>query len=440
MAHCATPGISLGLIDGCQIDWAKGYGKRCHQGGELVQTSTPFQAGSISKPVFALAIMTLVQDGRLDLDADVNGYLTSWRVPSTVGWQPKVTLRQLLSHTAGTTVHGFPGYPASGPWPTVLQILNGETPANTRPVVVDGLPGTQFRYSGGGTTIAQQVLVDVLERPFPRIMEDLVLGPLGMADSTYEQPLPPPIAARAAIAHPWNGVPTPGGWHVYPEMAAAGLWTTARDLALLGHDFLSTLQGRRSQLGLKQETAEAMLRPQLPEQTSGQDSFMGLGWQCAGEGDSFRFGHDGADHGFLARLRLVPAGGQGAIAMINSIQGWPLLDELFGAIRHEYSWPLFEDLPKAISMPDGIDYAGTYSDQWRKVMIEPAPDALYLAFGDQDPLRLLPQSTMAFFAPAINLSVVFERNEAGNICSMALTQHDETIDLRREAPQQANMT
>src|SRR5262245_22807817 len=149
--------------------------------------------------------MRLVEQGRLDLDADVNDYLTSWRVPANAGWQPRVTLRQLLSHTAGTTVHGFPGYPASGPWPTVVQILQGVPSANNQSIMVDVLPGTQFRYSGGGTTIAQQVVADVTGRPFPELMQELVLGPVGMADSSYEQPAPADFTKRVARSYPWNG-------------------------------------------------------------------------------------------------------------------------------------------------------------------------------------------------------------------------------------------
>jgi CubicO group peptidase (beta-lactamase class C family) len=175
MAQTCTPAASVAAVDDFEVAWARGFGER--SAGEQAAADTPFQCGSISKPVFALAVMKLVEAGTVDLDADVNDYLTSWRVPANDGWQPRVTLRQLLSHTAGTTVHGFPGYPTSGPWPTIPQILQGVPPANTQSIVVDVLPGTQFRYSGGGSTIAQQVVTDVTRRPFPELMQELVLGP-----------------------------------------------------------------------------------------------------------------------------------------------------------------------------------------------------------------------------------------------------------------------
>ena len=202
MQYYATPGASIGVIDDGALAWASGLGVRMMGMADAVTATTPFQAGSISKPVFALAVMRLVEQGTLDLDADVNGYLTSWRVPANGGWQPRITLRQLLSHTAGTTVHGFRGYPASGPWPTPLEVLQGVPPANTPEVIVDLMPGLAFRYSGGGTTIAQQVVVDVLGRPFPDLMRELILDPLGMADSTFEQPLPARFGALSVVMPP----------------------------------------------------------------------------------------------------------------------------------------------------------------------------------------------------------------------------------------------
>ncbi len=221
MEQTCTPALSVGVMDNFDVAWARGFGTLA-AGHEPATAHTPFQSGSISKPVFALAVMKLAETGIIDLDTDVNSYLKSWQLTGKDGWQPRVTLRQLLSHSAGTTIHGFPGYPPSGPLPTIPQILGGVPPANTQAVVVDVLPGTQFRYSGGGTTIAQQVVVDVTGSPFPELMRELILDPVGMVDSGYEQRAPA-VFARAARGHALNGVEMPGGYHVYPEMAAAGL-------------------------------------------------------------------------------------------------------------------------------------------------------------------------------------------------------------------------
>jgi CubicO group peptidase (beta-lactamase class C family) len=410
---------------------AGSFGVKTAGTGEAVTPNTLFQAGSISKPVFALAVMQLVEAGRLDLDADVNEYLTSWRVPDNDGWTPHITLRQLLSHTAGTSVHGFPGYPATGPWPTLTEVLNGTPPANTLPVVVEALPGVQFRYSGGGTTIAQQLVMDVLGQPFPRLMRELVLDPAGMHDSTFEQPLPPAMAARAATGHPWSSVPVPGGWHVYPEMAAAGLWTTPGDLVRLGSAVMRALRGRDSALGLKRGTVAAMLRPQLPDQKIGAD-FAGLGWFCNGEGDAFRFGHGGEDHGFIAHMRMFPNRESGAVVMINSIQGWPLPAEILAALGQEYGWPRIFDLPETIATPTDRKYAGSYRREDGLIIhVDQSASGLALRFGKQDPVRLVASSDVAFFSSAINLRVSFERNDGGDWTTLTVSQFGAVLRFDR---------
>jgi CubicO group peptidase (beta-lactamase class C family) len=431
MADCATPGVSFAVVDAVEVIWAQGFGTRTAGTGADVGASTPFQSGSISKAVFALAVMRLVERGQLDLDADVNGYLKSWQVPANEEWQPRITLRHLLSHTAGTTVHGFPGYPAGGPWPAVPQVLRGEPPANNPPVVVDLIPGTQFRYSGGGTTIAQQAVIDVTGKPFPALMRELILDPAGMADSTFEQPLPAAMVARAATGHAWNSQPIRGGWHVYPEMAAAGLWTTAGDLARLGAAVMRALRGDRSPLGLEQGTIEQMLRPQLSDEELGKD-FCGLGWFCSGEGDAFRFGHGGHNEGFLADMKFLPAIGAGAIVMLNSIQGWPILGELVKAIDREFGWPGAEALPKAVTMPTGKNYAGLYrSPRGAAFQVKQTAQGLLLQFAQQPSIPLTPASDREFFATALDLRVTFERADAEGPVVMTVIQNDATMKLSR---------
>src|SRR5262249_23976050 len=238
-------------------------------------------------------------------------------------WRPRITLRQILSHTAGFTVHGFPGYLAGEPLPTVPQILDGAAPANTPKVEANLLPGTRFRYSGGGITVAQQALVDMFKLPFPQLMDHLILEPFGLTNSTYAQPLPKRWSSRAATAHPWKGIPVKGRFHIYPEMAASGLWTTAADLAAVGATLLRILQGIEQAAPLSRETVAAMLRPQLPGQKTDEGEFMGLGFFCGGQNDAFHFGHGGWDEGFIANTQLYKNTGQGAVVMLNSNEGFP---------------------------------------------------------------------------------------------------------------------
>lgn len=426
MRELRTPGVSLAVIDNFDLVWASGFGIRKMGERAAVRSDTPFQAGSISKPVFALAVMRLCQDKRVDLDADIGPYLRSWQMPEgDDGWTPRINLRQLLSHSAGTTVHGFPGYPAGGPWPSLPQILDGAPPANTPPIFVDLIPGMQFRYSGGGTTIAQLAVTDLVGSPFPELMRELVLAPLGMEDSSYEQPPPSSLADRAAIGHPLNGIPTPDGWHVYPEMAAAGLWTTASDLARLGVALMRGLRGESTGLGLSQESLAAMLRPQLPDQTKGSE-FVGLGWYCAGDGDAFRFGHAGGNHGFLANLRLHPASGQGAAVMINSNQGWPLIEELLAAIEREYGWPAMAQTTTDTSI--AAQLVGTYRDSADRVFrIEQAGAELLLRVGDQHPIRLTPSSNGVLSSQIPQVTVRLAPTSRGSP-AITLTQGGKTFD------------
>jgi CubicO group peptidase (beta-lactamase class C family) len=204
--------------------------------------------------------------------------------------------------------------------------------------------------------------VDATGRHFADLMRELILDPAGMKDSTFEQPLQPGRAARAAKAHTWNGVPIQGGWRVYPEMAAAGLWTTASDLARLGSEVMKTFRGKKPALGLEQETFMEMLHPQLPDQKVGQD-FSGLGWVCSGADEEFRIGHSGWNEGFVAQLTLFPALGKGAAVMVNSVQGWPLLDEIISAVGRELGFPPSQRPPVAKTMPPNADYSGLYTNQ-----------------------------------------------------------------------------
>lgn len=197
-----TLGVSVAVINNGEIEWARGYGVREAGGNDAVDPETLFQAASISKPVTAMAVLKLVQEGVLNLDEDVNEKLISWKVPdSRFTRNQQVTLRNLLSHSAGMTVHGFDGYRLGKKIPTTLQILTGERPANSNAVRVDSEINQRFEYSGGGYVVIQQLLSDVTRKPFSDFMQETVLDRLGMTNSTYQQPLPESKRALAAAGH-----------------------------------------------------------------------------------------------------------------------------------------------------------------------------------------------------------------------------------------------
>ncbi len=240
-----VPGLSLAVIENYKIVDAKAYGVAEVGSSTPVTTKTLFQAGSISKPVAAAGALYLVEQGKLSLDEDVNQKLKMWKVPENEFTSTeKVTLRRLMSHTAGLPAHGFPGYDVNDPLPTLVQVLNGKKPANTDPIRVDIVPGTKFRYSGGGVTIEQLLMMDVTGRPFPTLMHEAVLEKIGMRDSSYEQPLPPDRAAMTAGGTGTDGREVHGKWHVYPEMAAAGLWSTPTDLAKFAIEIALSKEGK----------------------------------------------------------------------------------------------------------------------------------------------------------------------------------------------------
>ena len=244
MAALHVPGVSIAVIHDGKIEWARGFGVT-RVGGPAVTPETLFQAASISKPVTAMAVLHLAESGKLDLDADVNQYLKTWKVPAnTFTEKTKVTLRELLTHTAGMTVHGFPGYASDAARPTVVQVLNGEKPANTPAIVVDTIPGTNWRYSGGGFVITQLLLEDVTGQAIPQADA----RSRARADRDDSQHLRAASAAepdgRSGDAVPADGQPVPGGPHVYPEMAPAGLWTTPSDLARYAMEVQKALAGK----------------------------------------------------------------------------------------------------------------------------------------------------------------------------------------------------
>jgi CubicO group peptidase (beta-lactamase class C family) len=422
MAHFKIPAVSVAVVDRGQLAWARAYGT-VEPGGAPATTRTMFQAGSVSKPVAAMAALRLVQDGVLALDQDVNRRLRSWRVPAselTAG--APVTLRGLLSHTAGLTVRGFPGYEMGGPVPELTAVLDGRPPANTKPVRVTTRPGTEFRYSGGGYCVAQQLVIDATRRQFPDVAQKLVFGPLGMRDSTYEQPLPAERRARAATGTAFGGEPVKGRWHVYPEMAAGGLWSTPTDLARI---IIELQSGHRV---LTEATARTMLTPVMQD--------YGLGIVVEGSGPGRRFTHAGDDAGFRALLVGTVTGGRGAVVMVNSDSGSPITGEIVRAIAREYEWPDYPggEVRDVVAIPaDRLRrYEGLYEDANDKLRVALTDRGLVLldAANPADRLALHASSETVFFATddAIEIEFVVQGDA---VIGMRLRYAGGSLELRR---------
>jgi CubicO group peptidase (beta-lactamase class C family) len=401
MKDLQVPGASVAVIHDGKLEWARGFGVT-RSDGTPVTADTLFQAASISKPVFTAAVMSLVQSGKLDLDTDVNQYLRGWRLPQNeFTHAATVTLRELLTHSAGVTVQGFGGYEAGAPLPTLVQVLDGVAPANNEPIRVAAVPGKQRSYSGGGFIIAEQVVSDVTGVTLPKLVHDLVLAPYGMKQSTFEQPLPPDLLARAAVPYRNDGSPVPGGPHVYPELAAAGLWTTPSDLARYAIGLQRALAGK-SGGALSDKTAHLMLTRQSGPQA--------LGFMMGGAPTRPTFSHSGANAGYRCILIAYEAG-DGIVVMTNGDNGDALMNDLVRTVAHEYGWPDYQPVVRTLAAVDPrvFDrYVGAYRlPSGRVATFWRDGNALNARIWGDPPIRLFPASDRDYFADTSDLRWVF---------------------------------
>jgi len=427
-----TPGVSIAVVNNGQIEWARGYGVREAGSSAPVITETLFQAGSISKAVTAMAALRLVQQGRLHFDEDVNRRLVSWRVPENeFTREQKVTLRRILTHTAGLTNNSVGEYAFGTELPTLLQSLDGVKPANSPPIRVDYAPGSRFRYSGGGYTVLQQLLTEVERKPFSELMRELLLTPLGMKRSTFQQPLPDGLRASAAVGHGLNGEKIAGNWRVYPETAAAGMWSTPSDLARLLIEVQQSKAGRSNKI-LSTSTVNQMLTPQ----TGG----WGLGFSVEGQGRAARFSHGGDTQGFNNVMVAYSDSGQGAVIMTNSVRGNALLNEILRSIAREYGWADYQPVERVIATVDRRVY-DAYVGQYE---LELSPDyavaisveAGRLMMEIRQPVgrlkaELLPESETRFFRTDVDVQVTFVKGERGQVAGLIVHQQGAEYRAKR---------
>jgi len=332
MKQFSVPGVSIAIIKDFKIAATYAYGVADAESGAKVTPDTMFQAASISKPVAAMVSLKAVQNGLFTLDQDVNTILKSWKMPdSPFTSERPVTPRSLMSHTSGTgDGFGFPGYAPGAPLPTVPQILDGLAPSNVRKVRLERPPLKGFKYSGGAVLIEQLALSDAAGKPFDEIARDWVLNPIGMTNSTYEQPLPAAREKQAARAHNRTATRMGDPWHVYPERAAAGLWTTPTDLARFAIEVQLAVLGKSTRV-LSQASALEMITP------------VGVGPYAVGftiqkEGEGWYFSHGGSNWGFQCGLIAHRLHGYGAAIMTNGDSGGSLIRELTKLIQQEYAW------------------------------------------------------------------------------------------------------
>ena len=428
MQHFQVPGISIAVINNGRIEWAKGYGVTEAGGTQAVTADTVFQAASVSKAVSVTGIMLLAQSGGIDISRNVNDYLTSWHLPdNALTVNQKATIQRLMSHTGGTNVSGYAGYAIGSAVPTLLQVLSGAPPADTEPVRVIFEPGSRYSYSGGGMEVLQQMTEDVTGITFRSYMKNKVFNRLGMTSSDFVQPLSGSLATRAAKGHDKDCVMIPGGFRIYPELIAAGLWTTPTDLGVLFLDVQKAAVLNQGAL-LTQETANRMLTAQ--PNTNGA---MGLGFALRAGKGGLIFSHTGSVFGYKSNVAVSRDRGQGIAVMTNGDNGYALMMEIVRSVARVYGWPddgiskaPLVDLPLAILQSYVGNFTGTLEGQTALLNIYLAGNALmirssFMGTGTRSDLYAIANDTF-LLRDDTNISgmLVFTKDGVGTVTGLQI--------------------
>jgi CubicO group peptidase (beta-lactamase class C family) len=420
MAFYHIQGVSIAVIHDYKIEWAKGYGWADAEKKLPVTENTLFQAGSISKSLNSLGVLKLVQQKKIDLYTDINTYLKTWKFPyDSLSKGKKITMANLLSHSAGLTVHGFGGYETGKDLPTLVQVLDGGKPANSPAVRSMYQPGLKFEYSGGGITISQLIIMDVTHRDYAKYMFDNVLEPLGMLNSSYEQP-PVNKAPQMSTGYYPNGKEVTGKYHIYPEQAAAGLWTNPTDLSKYVIETQLALEGRSHKV-LNQETTKIRLTPY-------EDKNAALGAFIDDLDGTKYFEHGGVDEGFISQYYGSMQGGNGLVVMVNTANGNAIIPEIVNSIAKAYGFSgLYRSkVFKTVAVADDVlqTYTGQYELQPGFIItIFREGNRLFGQATGQGRIEIFPEAQNKFFSKMPSIEVEFVKNDKGGVAKLVLYQN-----------------
>jgi len=427
MKQLNVPGLSIAVIHNGKIDWAKGYG--IANGTRKVNSKTLFQAGSISKPVAALAALKLVEQGKLQLDVDVNQYLKDWKVEGDLlSKENPVTLRHLLTHTGGLSVHGFPGYTTGSAIPSTTDVLSGK--GNTDKVEVNQIPGSKWRYSGGGYTVMQKIVEDVTGRSFSKYADNQILKPMGMLNSTYQHVLPKVLKQRASAAYNREGEMYPAIYNDYPEKAAAGLWTTPSDLALYVMHMQGIMAGKKDGI-IKKSTVTAMF-------TMHQEGW-GLGPSMSEVENQLMFAHGGKNLGFTNEFKAFVNKGEGMIVMSNGDNAGPINQDIMRAISKHYDMGTHARktiVPLTLSLDELNTYTGEYKMKTGGgdfiVKLKVIDGQLKIKAPNEAQFsRLVPTEKMTFINVESEMNpFVFSKDEEGKISDLLVAKRYKLNKIR----------
>lgn len=423
--------ISIAVINNSKIAWAKAYGLADVNDNRKADTHTLYQAASISKSINALCILKLAQEGKLDLDKDIRACLKTWTFPDNDLSKGKtITLKNLLSHTAGLSTGGFRGYLKGDSLPSINQVLDGVPPANSdgvKPVLV---PGTAKQYSGGGTLVTKKILIDNISADYAGLMKTTVSQPLGMTGSTFVQPLPAQYK-NFAVAYDINKKEMPGKYYVYPEQAPDGLWTNPTDYAR----FILSLQQSLKEDGgfLNKKMAKEMITPVL----EGSDAALGVFIKERG-GEKY-FTHTGANMGYRSIYYGSFNTGNGVVILINSDND-KILDELVNSVAVAYDWKGFynPEVRKLVALPDTITnhYIGEYQSDHPALtikIIRKNGELQLSARGNGDFERMYFTGNDSFFLMSSpNTLAVITTADDSKTCNLVVKQGDKVLITARK--------
>jgi CubicO group peptidase (beta-lactamase class C family) len=421
MSFYKVHGVSVAVIHDYKIEWAKGYGYADDSLKVPVTAQTLFQAASISKSLNSVGVLKLVQDKKIDLYTDINTYLTSWRFPyDSLSKNKKITVANLLSHTGGLTVHGFEGYKKGEQIPTIPQILDGKKPANSDAVRSMYAPGIKSEYSGGGITISQLIVMDVTHQAYDKFMYDNVLKPLGMTSSTYTQPPLNKKPGLLASAYRGDGMAIKGNYHIYPEQAAAGLWTNPTDLSKYIIETQLALLGKSSKV-LDQQTTKLRLTPYIDKSAA-----LGVFIDSLQDGVKY-FEHGGANEGFRCQYFGSLEGGNGVVVMVNSDNG-NIMSEIVNSIAKVYDFKGLNrsKLRREVTVADTIlqKYTGKYELAPNFILtITREGNGLYGQATGQGKVQLFAESNNKFFLKVVDAEIEFVKDDKGQITKATLFQN-----------------
>jgi CubicO group peptidase (beta-lactamase class C family) len=421
MAFYQVHGVSVAVIRNYKTEWAKGYGYADDSLKIPVTPQTLFQAASISKSINSVGVLKLVQDKKINLYTDINTYLTSWKFPyDSLSKNKKITIANLLSHTAGLTVHGFGGYEKGKKIPTIEQILDGKKPANSDAIRSMYAPGIKSEYSGGGITISQLIVMDITHQAYDKFMYDNVLKPLGMTSSTYVQPPLNIKSTLLATAYRDNGKAIKGNYHVYPEQAAAGLWTNPTDLSKYIIETQLALQGKSGKV-LNQQTTWLRLTPYIDKNAA-----LGVFIDSLQDGVKY-FEHGGANEGFRCQYYGSLEGGNGIVVMINSDNA-NIMNEIVNSVAKVYDFKGLNRsrLRKEVTVADTVlqKYTGKYElAQGFILTITRDGNSLFGQGTGQGKVQLFAESSSKFFLKVVDAEVEFIKDEKGRVIKAILYQN-----------------